>query len=509
MNRRLSFILAFGLTAALCVLGSAQAAIIYVNRDNSCPGDGSSGTPYCSIQNAFNAVKPGDNIRIRKASTPYDQSASVAVSGTATAPITLEADDPANPPIIRYTGNGSQTAAIRLANVDYWTIQNLVFDGTGIWTSSMAVWVQGDNWFRGINRDQVGIQILNNIFKNWGGTEAQINSVWPNGAKALNIGGGWGPPTNANLPNGTVIRGNIFDGNRHISIEMTSTKNSIVENNEFKNLTCGIQNDGAGGKAVVTNGIHTISGTTGVGTGDLYRRNTFHDFQSPTLCGLTQTSGAYTEMSAIHVDVGPANGVIDENTVWNLDPANSKPQVIALFVEQDDYGWIVKNNVIHDVGLMGIRHNPSTIGPVSQYLNNTIYNIKGYGIQLWSGNAVVKNNIFANAGIAQIQVTPNAVSQGNLTINYNDYWDNAGGTKVGLWNATGGTAVNFSTWKASCRCDANSLNADPLFVNPPSDFHLQPSSPALGAGEGGVDMGAYTTIAPSPPTNLRVIQILP
>jgi hypothetical protein len=35
------------------------------------------------------------------------------------------------------------------------------------------------------------------------------------------------------------------------------------------------------------------------------------------------------------------------------------------------------------------------------------------------------------------------------------------------------------------------INADPLFANNASDFHLRPGSPAIGAGPNGLDMGAY------------------
>ncbi len=35
------------------------------------------------------------------------------------------------------------------------------------------------------------------------------------------------------------------------------------------------------------------------------------------------------------------------------------------------------------------------------------------------------------------------------------------------------------------------FTADPLFVNPDSDFHLQASSPAIGVAPGGIDLGAY------------------
>jgi hypothetical protein len=46
-------------------------------------------------------------------------------------------------------------------------------------------------------------------------------------------------------------------------------------------------------------------------------------------------------------------------------------------------------------------------------------------------------------------------------------------------------------------------------VNAPTDFHLQSSSPARGAGLRGVDMGAYPVSTPTPqvptPTNVRIV----
>jgi hypothetical protein len=299
-----------------------------------------------------------------------------------------------------------------------------------------------------------------------------------------------------------VIRGNLFDGNRLKAIEMVSTKNSLVENNEIRGTTCGRDTDAS----VNAIGIHIISGTAGVGSGDVYRNNRIHDFAPWSGCGLTSASGTWSAMPGIWCDVNPSSGTVAGNQIWNLDPGNTSGNVfsVGIFIEYDCHGWTVNNNVIDNIGFAGFRHNPTTAGAVNQWFNNTVYNVGVHGMELWSGNAVVKNNIFDNAGSSQIMASANAVSQGNLTINYNDYWDNAGGTKVGQWNSA--TAQNFSTWKTACNCDANSLNTDPLFVNPSSNFDLQPSSPARGAGEGGVDMGAY---ALSPPTNLRVMQISP
>jgi len=37
----------------------------------------------------------------------------------------------------------------------------------------------------------------------------------------------------------------------------------------------------------------------------------------------------------------------------------------------------------------------------------------------------------------------------------------------------------------------DNINANPLFIDPDSDFHLSPDSPAIGTGPCGLDMGAY------------------
>ena len=56
MVRVSRFMLGFGLMAGLFGFVPAQAAILYVDKDNGCPGTGTSQAPYCRIQNAFNAA---------------------------------------------------------------------------------------------------------------------------------------------------------------------------------------------------------------------------------------------------------------------------------------------------------------------------------------------------------------------------------------------------------------------------------------------------------------------
>ena len=120
----------FGLVLTLFVAVPARAAILYVDKDNGCPGTGSTSNPYCSISNAVNAVKAGDTIRIRNAATPYNETIETNKSGTSGSPITVEPDAGHNPTILN-NGNGSQCATFWIYDANYWTIQNLNFDATG------------------------------------------------------------------------------------------------------------------------------------------------------------------------------------------------------------------------------------------------------------------------------------------------------------------------------------------------------------------------------------------
>ena len=477
------------LTASL-----ANATVRYVNNNSPCPGNGTSSSPYCNIQNAFNVAVAGDDIRIQFGTGVYDQQATTVSAGTSTSPIIVESDNAAQQPILRFTGNGSNNAMLHINGHSYWTLQNLTFDGSGVFTSAFAVWVSGPSWTTG--PDTVGVKILSNTFRNWGGTEAQDQAAYNNGQvsmEALHVSGGYAPPAGAYTINGILIQNNVFDADRLIALSMVSTKNSLVQNNEFKNLTCGVQTSGGTAQAVVTDGIHIISGTIGGGSGDVYKSNSFHNFASS--CGLTQGAGGYTEKEALHCDMGPGSGTVDSNLVYNIGPPGP-----AIHIEYQCYGWLVKNNIVHDVGGDALYHNPgSTTGSNNKYINNTVYNAGGWGMTLYSGNAVVENNIIDNSAAYQIRVIGNGKTQGGLTIDYNDYWDNSGGARVGTWDPSN---YNFSNWKATCSCDAHSINANPQFVNPPTDLSLQSTSPALGSGLGGVTMGAMGASLVAPPTGL-------
>jgi hypothetical protein len=490
MNRMWNLIFGIVLTSGVVVIVPAQAATIYVDKDISCPGGGTSTNPYCSIQNAFNVVNAGDTIRIRDSATPYDQNAVTTRSGTAGSPITLEPDTGHNP-TIRYTGNGAQNGAIEIRNADYWTVRNLTFDGAGVYTSAFAL------WFQAATRDVVGIQVIGNTFKNWGGSESQAGTAGTRGALTISHGGGspWFPTA--------LIQGNTFLNNRLINIFLIHNKNTIVENNDISGTTCGRDSD----TAINALGLKMIEvGATGI----IVRNNTIHDFQAYSAC--TLPNAGFDTWAGLWCDVGPSNGEISGNLIYNIDQNKAvldRQGSNGIFIEAGCYNWVIKNNVVQNIGVAGLRNGTVTPCDNNQWLNNTVYSVGLWGfVASYGKNITIKNNIFDDNGQAQIRIEGNAVAQGPHVIDYNLYYDTTGGTKAGQWGSI--TVLNFANWRNACGgCDSHSLNTDPKFVNAAgADFSLQATSPAQGTGEGGVDMGAYidrTGEVLSAPQNLRVV----
>ena len=445
---------------------------IYVNNNSACPGSGTSASPYCNIRNAVNAATAGTDIRIEKGAAPYNESDTASASGTATNPIILESDNPTAGNQAVLSGSSME---ITLSHVSYWTIQNLIFDGTNVQTQMTALAVRGTAADAASGPAVTGINILNNTFKNWG---AYNTSAGPNGDfqnKTLLLWGSWASPANAATINGAVIQGNTFDGDRMIDIELSEAQNVQVQYNTIEHTVCGTWQYVSGSTALMAVGIHEISGITGWNGSNTYRYNTIHDFSNS--CSLTFVgSEGYGDYSGIHVD-GDWNGIFDSNTVYNIPQAPGNQGTNGIYLEYDSHGWTVKNNIVYGIGENGIHYGTRTSGINSSFFNNTLYSNGFAGIQLSDSAAIVENNIMYNNGV-QI------VTDGNVTpilVDYNEYWDDNGGTNVAFYHGTG--TYNFSIWRSDCGCDSHSINANPNFVSlTTSNFLLQSTSPAINTG---------------------------
>lgn len=484
--------------------GSANAADIFVDKDVACNGSGTTGSPYCSIALAVSAANAGDTIKIRDAATPYTEQIETSKSGASGNPIIVQPDTGHNP-TLRNAGAGATCATFWLHG-SYWTFQNLNFDATGVNPCA-----QGAILAHATIGDMVEINVLNSTFKGWGGPTGEPSALQ---MTALQYSGGALGPETGFWPSG-LIEGNVFDANRLITLSLLHTQNVTVRNNEFKNPTCGRDGDGAvnevGIKANYNNKLLTIVD------------NEFHDWAPHANC--TLPNQAFATWSAYWCDVGGTSTTIERNKIWNIDPTKSgfgNPLGLGhvatgIFVEHSCYGHTVKNNIVYDVGSVALRNRQDShdAGNMNKYYNNTVYSNQ-IGMYIVNPAGVeIKNNIFFDNSLAQIELDNNTV--GNNAINNNLYFDTAGGNKVGQVNF--GSVQNFATWKATCSCDANSVNADPLLTNTAgADFTLQSASPAKNAGstapgvtndyagrlrDSAPDIGAYEFVIGQPGARLR------
>jgi hypothetical protein len=496
VRRVLNFIIGLFLANALSVV-VADAAILYVDNTRGCPGAGSSSTPYCSIQNALNAVQAGDTIRIRTGTGVYNETASVSgKNGTAANPITVEPDSGASF-VIRNTAAGVFTASIKVKESDYWTFRNLTFDAAGVNPSMVALHVQCET------RNCTGIVIEGNTFRNWTQTPTAQNG--PNVLAVHGCDTGYGCPQNRTIQ--AVIRNNLFDSNQMYAIKITRTINTMISGNEIKNQGCGKE---GGDGAVNWAAIHATYNNDGL----IIEDNLIHDFRSYADCPLPLSQ--WPTVAGYWCDVGGRNTIIRRNKIWNLDQNGADPYDFGkastgLFIEAGCHSHTVHNNVIYNIKSIAIQssyHSLDLNQPPNVYYNNTIYNIKGWGLMVKEGVTTFKNNIVSKAGVAAVcyGCTSGNPSLVRLTSDYNLYDDGGSQTKIAEWAGVG--TLNFANWRSRCACDGNSRTGNPLFVSTTTpDFNLQSGSPARSAGEGGIDIGAYPYVgisAPVAPSNLQV-----
>jgi hypothetical protein len=137
----------------------------------------------------------------------------------------------------------------------------------------------------------------------------------------------------------------------------------------------------------------------------------------------------------------------------------------------------------------------------NQWVNNTVWNVGQVGMLLANARrAVVKNNLLINTGRSAIYVTSKSVKAGGHEIHHNDYLvkdEDGPDAKLAVWNGDSvylkAPQLTLEQWSRGSG-DYNSISENPLFVDPPQNFHLQSRpmrSPAKLAGEQGQDLGAY------------------
>ena len=173
---------------------------------------------------------------------------------------------------------------------------------------------------------------------------------------------------------------------------------------------------------------------------------------------------------------------IDGRVYENISGDNGGPGIITGSANVDAQ---IYNNIVYGCGKtatlnqnQGIRIGGASANTGANIYNNTVYDCQ-------TGIAADKD---AHTGYT---ITNNIISQSldwdiaifdgkGATVDYNCIYNTvaAGGTFMRLDTTT----KNWADWLTDSGQSQNSVNADPKFINPTTDFHLGSNSPCLGIG---------------------------
>lgn len=232
-----------------------------------------------------------------------------------------------------------------------------------------------------------------------------------------------------------------------------------------------------------------LSGSSGVqitgGSNNIVEHCTIYD---------TQNSGIHLKASSLRTTDG---NVIRYNTIYQRpQTANGMNGIV---VSDDGINALrdtsVYGNVLYNISENGVfMYGPKNEGLT--VFNNTAYNChRSYVMNNVQSAATVMNNIGMNTRggwhpIFSLDSTPSH----NKTVNHN-LWLKTG-TNASVTQNGFTTYQTLTAWNAATGLDAESRQADPLFINAAAnDFRLQSASPAIDAG---VDMGITTDISGTP-----------
>jgi len=516
MKRNVSMVRNAGvLYAALVVIALTLApslagqtgATFYVSTSGSDSNPGTIGSPWLTIQHAANSVSAGATVYVFGG--VYNESVNFPASGTASAPIIFQSY-PGQTAVIDGTGvscctsnpasSGNLTQGlINIVNQSYIVISG--FDIRNFTTSKAAntpagVWITGSG---------TGVQLLNNLVHN-----IMTSSEKNGNAFGIAVYGTSQTPISYLVISGNEVYSLKTGNSESVNVDGNVTNFAITNNLVHDNDNIGIAAIGYEGVGPVGydesmygeisgNTVYNISGIHNAGEGDSY-----------------DADGVYCD--------GCAYVTVEDNLIHNVDygieVASEHKICQSTGTEYSSSGTIgkgtspcngryvtVRNNVIYDSNACGISIGgySNNVGGSAHVVivNNTLYDnntqkqAAEFQIQYHSGKA--QGNIFENnivyAGTQNVWiysfVKPTTTYPAPpATLNWNLYYSAAGyvkGTSI-TWAGVS-SYKNYAAYQTTTGEDANSPNANPLFVNvgaTPPDFDLSATSPAVNAGSIGL-----------------------
>jgi hypothetical protein len=447
----------------------AQAgSTFYVAKSGKDTNSGSYSAPWLTIQHAANSVTAGATVYVE--SGVYNESVNFPASGTATNPITF-ASYPGETATIDGTGLGVAAiqGLINIVNQSYITVSGFEIRN---YTTSKATVTPAGIWVTGSGS---GVQLLNNLVHN-------ITTTSEKNGNAFGIavyGTSSTPITNLTISGNQVYSlrtGQSESVNVDGNVTYFTISNNIVHDNDNIGIDAiGFEGVGPTGYdqakygEVSGNTVYNISGINNPGEGDSY-----------------DADGLYCD--------GCAYVIFERNTVYKCD---LNMEAASEHQNHDSSYVTIRNNVFYDANTVGISIGgyAAKVGGSDHVVivNNTLYNNNtkngGGEFQIQHNDPPGNGNIFENnivyAGTQNVWIY-SYVSGSTATANWNLYYSTKGyvqGTSID-W----GGKYNYKTYAAyqsGSGEDADSPNANPLFVNAsstPPNLDVKTNSPAVNAG---------------------------
>ena len=459
----------FGVLLVVCASISllAQAgATYYVSKSGKDTNPGTYTAPWLTIQHAANSVTAGATVYV--GSGVYNESVNFPASGTASNYITF-ANYPGETAVIDGTGLGVSAVQglINIVNQSYITISG--FEIRNYTTKSATVTPAGI-WLTGSGN---GVNLLNNLVHNIT-TQSEKNG---NAFGIAVYGTSSTPITNLTISGNQVYSlktGNSESVNVDGNVTYFSITNNVVHDNDNIGIDAiGFEKVGPSGHDQTKYG--EVSGNT------VYN---ITSYGNPAYGNQYAADGLYCD--------GCAYVIFERNTIYrcdlNMEAASEHNGHNSSYVT-------IRNNLFYDANAVGVSIGgyASRVGGSDHVVvvNNTLYNnnTKNQGAEFQIQYHSTPTNIFENnivyAGTQNVWIY-SYVSGSTATANWNLYYSTAGyvqGTSI-----TWGNKSNYKTYAAyqsSTGEDANSPNANPLFIDinsMPPNLDIATNSPAVNAG---------------------------
>jgi hypothetical protein len=447
---------------------------VATSGDDNNPG--TLAAPWRTIQHAVNAGGPNITIFVRAG--VYNEAVTINVSGSASAGYLTIQNYSNEAPILDGTNltiSDATNALFAINNQSYIKISGFELRNYRTADPNLlpaGVLVQGAN-------DH--IEIRNNRIHN---IETSATS---GNAHGIAVYGNSAQQTTHDI---------IIDGNEIYNLKLGFSETLTVNGNvELFQVTNNLihDNDNIGIDIIGAEGVSSDP-TNDQARNGLVRANTVYNIDSYNNPAYAQGRGA----DGIYVD-GGRDVVIEQN---NISTSDIGLELASEHKGKTTSGVIARNNLIYHNLVIGISiggydsarggTENCTIINNTLFQNDTLATGSGeFGIQYYALNNTFKNNIVYSSSQGQLVAnstnTSTSSTQPNL-LKYNLYYVPSGGNSTWQWGAT--TYHSISSYQSSTGEDANSLVADPLFVNStatPPDLHLNaqanPKSPAVDAGE--------------------------